>query len=259
LAPEAECPLNTNFYNKVRNINLENDCCIRPIIEPEFKYFLLSQNYAKTYACNTSFFVNNGLMESLNDSLKNSIESEKEAHKSGKKGKEVLNYYINHFKKSIKSQTIDSISDFFHESDKDLITNSITSFSLMLHSRTNINCSSFISMLPILLLVVFWLLSSKIPKASIPGFAGIFAIIGCVIIYLMLKDKLKKEKTLNYASILFKIFEIIRKNPERIIESNVFVMSIDERDFNPLLFHNIYRRNDGVWCDFRTINNIQKK
>jgi hypothetical protein len=73
------------------------------------------------------------------------------------------------------------------------------------------------------------------------------------------KSALLQEKTLNYAEILSTVYNMLlnKQDHRRILDSNVLVTAVDERDFNSLIRWSAFRRNDGSWCDFVYIGGLK--
>lgn len=60
------------------------------------------------------------------------------------------------------------------------------------------------------------------------------------------------EKITNYATLFKMILNIINKSPETILESNMMLISIDEREF----LINSIRTNEAAYCDFYSIKDF---
>lgn len=72
-----------------------------------------------------------------------------------------------------------------------------------------------------------------------------------------IKQKLIRERILNYAKLFKYLMEEITNNKEGIMESNVLVIGIDKRDFADCFFWNGNRDNHGVWVRFATIKDLR--
>ena len=68
---------------------------------------------------------------------------------------------------------------------------------------------------------------------------------------------LADERVKNNAIALSTVYRILMNNPEKILNSNVLVTAIDDRDFTALLRWNAFRRDDGAWCDFQYIGGLK--
>ncbi len=71
------------------------------------------------------------------------------------------------------------------------------------------------------------------------------------------RSALANERVKNCAMVLNAVYRIITENPNRILNSNVLVTAIDERNFTALLRWNAFRRDDGAWCDFEYIGGLK--
>ena len=70
------------------------------------------------------------------------------------------------------------------------------------------------------------------------------------------KSILLKEWIYNISEILNSICLTIVHYHKEISKSNVFILAIDERKFNPLFLFNCFRKNDLYWCDFSNIQDL---
>lgn len=70
------------------------------------------------------------------------------------------------------------------------------------------------------------------------------------------KQLFYKERITNISNVLNLIISNIVHYREQISNSNVMIMAIDERNFNPYLFYNSLRRNDSGWCNFSFIDDL---
>lgn len=70
-------------------------------------------------------------------------------------------------------------------------------------------------------------------------------------------NKFEQERVQNCATALHTVWRILLNEPENVMNSNVLVTAIDERNFSPLFRHNVLRRNDGAWCNFLEIGNLK--
>ena len=70
------------------------------------------------------------------------------------------------------------------------------------------------------------------------------------------KDKFARERALNCTSVLNSFFDQIRFFQEKVVESNVFVTAIDERNYCSLLPWSFVRKNYGGWCEFLYLRNL---
>ena len=61
---------------------------------------------------------------------------------------------------------------------------------------------------------------------------------------------LKTQKAKNAVRLLWALWQLLSEDIERIMNSNVLITAIDERDLLPTPW-NPMRKNDGVWCDIR--------
>ena len=68
---------------------------------------------------------------------------------------------------------------------------------------------------------------------------------------------LADERIKNNAIALSTVYRILMNDPQRILDSNVLVSAIDDRDFTALLRWNAFRRDDGAWCDFQYIGGLK--
>ena len=71
------------------------------------------------------------------------------------------------------------------------------------------------------------------------------------------KSRFEMEKTKNYATLLYGVWNILQNNPEKVMNSNVLVTAVDKRDFYAFFRHNALRRDDGAWCNFVKIGNLK--
>lgn len=71
------------------------------------------------------------------------------------------------------------------------------------------------------------------------------------------KSRFEMEKTKNYATLLYGVWNILQNNPEKVMNSNVLVTAVDKRDFYAVFRHNVLRRDDGAWCNFVKIGNLK--
>jgi len=55
---------------------------------------------------------------------------------------------------------------------------------------------------------------------------------------------------MNYARVLSCAYDMLMANPDRVLDSNVLVTAVDERNFYAFFRWNAFRRNDGAWCSF---------
>ena len=62
---------------------------------------------------------------------------------------------------------------------------------------------------------------------------------------------------MNYARVLSSAFDYLMSNPDGVLDSNAFVIAVDERHFYPIFRWNAFRRNDGAWCGFRFIRDLR--
>ena len=71
------------------------------------------------------------------------------------------------------------------------------------------------------------------------------------------KSRFEMEKTKNYATLLYGVWSILQKNPKKVMDSNVLVTAVDKRNFYAAFRHNVFRRDDGAWCNFVKIGNLK--
>ena len=74
---------------------------------------------------------------------------------------------------------------------------------------------------------------------------------------LFTKGKFAQERIKNCAIALNQIYDIIQNDSERVLDSNVLVTAIDERNFTAWFRHNAWRRDDEAWCDFLKIGGLK--
>lgn len=65
------------------------------------------------------------------------------------------------------------------------------------------------------------------------------------------------EKTKNYATLLYGVWNMLQNDPETVMNSNVLVTAVDKRNFYAIFRHNALRRNDGAWCNFTKIGSLK--
>ena len=71
------------------------------------------------------------------------------------------------------------------------------------------------------------------------------------------RSKMEMEKALNCAVVLNKFFNCINFYQEQVLNSNVWVTAIDERNFYSIMRYTSLRKNHGAWCDFLYIDNLK--
>lgn len=71
------------------------------------------------------------------------------------------------------------------------------------------------------------------------------------------KSRFEMEKTKNYATLLYGVWNMLQNNPEKVKNSNVLVTAVDKRNFYAIFRYNALRRDDGAWCNFVNIGNLK--
>ena len=71
--------------------------------------------------------------------------------------------------------------------------------------------------------------------------------------------RFSKERVQNYSYILYTTWRIILDPNyiQTIRESNLFIAAVDERKLSVILRYNVLTPNDGAWCDFVRIENLE--
>lgn len=87
--------------------------------------------------------------------------------------------------------------------------------------------------------------------------AGAFVSFLDVASFFTTRAALADERIKNNAIALSTVYRILMNDPQRILDSNVLVSAIDDRDFTALLRWNAFRRDDGAWCDFQYIGGLK--
>lgn len=159
-------------------------------------------------------------------------------------GKEALKILNSELKKTKKgSSETRALADFLGTDEDMAIDSFVAAFGMTCASRI---CHG-ISVAGVLLDIIK-------PLTSF----GRVAFIGLDIASIFLtRSALANERVKNYAIVLSTIYQIILSDPERIMDSNVLVTAIDERNFSAFLDWNAFRRDDGAWCNFEYIGGLK--
>lgn len=190
-------------------------------------------------ANNTDFFLS--MAKSLLQTRKAAIIANKKVKENAGK---ILDIFKEEAQKNLKgTKEIAYLSDFLKEEENLTIDSFITSAGMTWIARASHAVS--------IAACFTGILSAINPVA---GFTIALAL--DALCYYSNKSKLDMERSLNCAIVLNKFFNCINFYEEQVLNSNVFVTAIDERNFYSIMRSTSLRPNHGAWCDFLYIDDL---
>lgn len=188
---------------------------------------------------NTDFFIS--MARSLLQTRKAAIAANKKVKENADK---ILKIFKEEAQKNLKgTKEIKYLSDFLHEKEDMTIDSFIASVGMTWIARA----SHAVAIAACLTGV----LSALNPVA---GFTIALAL--DALGFYSNRSKMEMEKALNCAVVLNKFFNCINFYQEQVLNSNVWVTAIDERNFYSVMRYTSIRPNHGAWSDFLYIDDL---
>ena len=189
--------------------------------------------------------------KALIDSRKAANRAEELAKKCAvKTTEEFIKIFKSEYKKELISDSnlISSLAKFLGESDEETVVNACLGAIGMYWACVAGHTAS-------VFLVCSGLLNALTIAHPIAGLTLSAAL--DLFCYFTGKSRFEMEKTKNYATLLYGVWNILQNNPEKVMNSNVLVTAVDKRNFYAVFRHNVLRRDDGAWCNFVKIGNLK--
>lgn len=92
--------------------------------------------------------------------------------------------------------------------------------------------------------------------SKLTGYSSIIVFLG-IMIWAATDATLPKQKAENCELIINNFFNIITNNPDHVLDSNLFLYSIDLRNFSKCSPITLFKGNHGAWCDFIYLRDVQ--
>ena len=229
--------------------------------EPNYRLWLWTDDYRTVVVYNIPYLVGYDSNEKGNfvrataKALIKSRESASRAEKLAKKcavktTEEFIKIFKDEYKKELTSEpeSISALAKFLGEPDEETVVNAclgaIGMYWACVAGHTAsvfLICSGFLDAL-----------TSVHPIAGLTLSAALD-----LFCYFTGKSRFEMEKTKNYATLLYGVWNILQNNPEKVMDSNVLVTAVDKRNFYAVFRHNVLRRDDGAWCNFVEIGDLK--
>lgn len=221
--------------------------------EKKPSYLLLSNDYRKIRVYNMTHLERKEVRDNFFNSsiklLRDAIECSNRAKAIAEcSGEIVLRIFKEKYEEKIKGTSeIKVIADFLGTDEKIAINSVVRSIGMTWFNRAAHVAS---------MVVAF---SGALDSLTLFNpFLGIAAGLALdVLCYTTSLNRFENEKIENYSKSLYSVWSIMINDPDRVLNSNVLITAVDERDFYNIFRHNSLRRNDESWCDFRKIGDLK--
>ena len=229
--------------------------------EPNYRFWLWADDYRTVVVYNIPYLMGYESNEKGNfvrataKALIKSRESASRAEELAKKcavktTEEFIKIFKDEYKKELTSEpeSISALAKFLGEPDEETVVNACLGAMGMRWACIAGHTAS-------LFLIHSGFLDALAAAHPVAGLT--FAAALDLFCYFTGKSRFEMEKTKNYATLLYGVWNMLQNNPEKVKNSNVLVTAVDKRNFYAIFRYNALRRDDGAWCNFVKIGNLK--